>query len=392
MQRRILAVLDGSPLGEAVLPDTVALARATCNSVTLLQVLLPVEVVSTGAWGISAPALARRRRKRLCAARSYLEGVAAVLRSQGLVVYFKAVEGNPAATVVSQVRQDASISAIAIATHYGKGISHPLFGSVSVVQELLRSAPVPLLLVSPDSETVLQVSGSTTPHPPHPPYRTILVPLDGSPLAEQALRRCQVLAYTFSGVRNNPNNPDNPIEGSGVTLVLLSVVPNADPSKTTGDVATLLRTQGTRETERHERGIEEEQAAWGEANSLNLYLYLQETAQQLRRQGHVVQTRIAHGDPAGEIVRSSEETHADLIVMTSHGLNAKQNRGLHRLWVSSVATEVVRRATVPVLLVNTGEYDEREEDGEGYGVGESEACCAQDELAAHAAPVPLRIL
>ena len=82
--------------------------------------------------------------------------------------------------MVSQVRQDPSIAAIAIATHYGKGISHPLFGSVSVVQDLLRSAPVPLLLVSPDSETVLQVSGSTTPHPPHPPYRTILVPLDGS--------------------------------------------------------------------------------------------------------------------------------------------------------------------------------------------------------------------
>ena len=48
MQRRILAVLDGSSLGEAVLPDTVALARATCSSVTLLQVLLPTEVAQQG--------------------------------------------------------------------------------------------------------------------------------------------------------------------------------------------------------------------------------------------------------------------------------------------------------------------------------------------------------
>ena len=142
--------------------------------------------------------------------------------------------------------------------------------------------------------------------------------------------------------------------------MLLSVAPIAGASKTTGDAATLLRTQGTQETERHERGVAEEREAWEAANSLNLYLYLQETAQQLRCQGHVVQTRLAHGDPAGEIVRSSEERHADLIVMTSHGRG-----GLHRLWVSSVATEVVRRATVPVLLVNTGEYDEREEDGEG---------------------------
>ncbi|MBF6614300.1 MAG: universal stress protein [Chloroflexi bacterium] len=386
MQRRILAVLDGSPLGEAVLPDTAALARATCSSLTLLQVLLPVEVVSTGAWGISVRALARRRRKRLCAARSYLERVAAVLRLQGLAVCCKAVEGNPAATVVNQVRQDASISAIAIATHYGKGINHPLFGSVSVVEGLLQSAPVPLLLVSPDSETILKVSGSTT---PHPPYRTILVPLDGSPLAEQALRHCQVLAYTVSGVRNNPNNPGNPVEGSGATLVLLSVAPITGASKTTGDVGTLLRTQGTRETERHERherGVEEEPPDRGEATSLNLYLYLQETAQQLRCKGHVVQTRLAHGDSAGEIVRSSEETHADLIVMTSHGRG-----GLNRLWVSSVATEVVRRAAVPVLLVNTRENNEREGDGEGYGTGQLEVRCAQDELAANAAPVPPRV-
>ena len=129
---------------------------------------------------------------------------------------------------------------------------------------------------------------------------------------------------------------------------------------------------------RHERGVaeeREEREAWEAANSLNLYLYLQETAQQLRCQGHVVQTRLAHGDPAGEIVRSSGETHADLIVMTSHGRG-----GLHPLWVSSVATEVVRRATVPVLLVNTGEYDERGEDGEGSGSGSQRRVAAKTSL------------
>ncbi len=84
MQQRILVVLDGSPLGEAALPEAVALARATSRALTLLQVILPVEVVYSGAWGISAPAVDRCRRRRLCAARDYLNGLSVVSERKGL--------------------------------------------------------------------------------------------------------------------------------------------------------------------------------------------------------------------------------------------------------------------------------------------------------------------
>ena len=50
------------------------------------------------------------------------------------------------------------------------------------------------------------------------------------------------------------------------------------------------------------------------------------------------------GDPATEIVRVAQERGADLIVMGTHG-----RTGLQRMLTGSVAEEVVRRATCPVL-------------------------------------------
>ncbi len=51
-------------------------------------------------------------------------------------------------------------------------------------------------------------------------------------------------------------------------------------------------------------------------------------------------------DPAGEILAESARWGADLIVMGTHG-----RHGLAHLILGSVAEGVVRRATVPVLLV-----------------------------------------
>ncbi len=55
----------------------------------------------------------------------------------------------------------------------------------------------------------------------------------------------------------------------------------------------------------------------------------------------------AHGGQAGHaIIKDVERCHADLIVLGTHG-----RRGLSRLVMGSDAEQVVRQATVPVLLV-----------------------------------------
>jgi len=56
--------------------------------------------------------------------------------------------------------------------------------------------------------------------------------------------------------------------------------------------------------------------------------------------------RLAEGDAVEEILRVAQEANADLIVMGTHG-----RTGLRRLLMGSVAEQVVRRASCPVLTV-----------------------------------------
>ena len=58
--------------------------------------------------------------------------------------------------------------------------------------------------------------------------------------------------------------------------------------------------------------------------------------------------RLEEGNPATEILQVAHVCQADLIVMGTHG-----RRGLTRLLMGSVAEEIVRQATCPVLTVST---------------------------------------
>ncbi|MCI0463484.1 MAG: universal stress protein [Gemmataceae bacterium] len=59
-----------------------------------------------------------------------------------------------------------------------------------------------------------------------------------------------------------------------------------------------------------------------------------------------VEHLLAEGDPAAEIVRAAQNTGAELIVMATHG-----RTGLQRLLMGSVAEQVMRKASCPVLTV-----------------------------------------
>lgn len=60
----------------------------------------------------------------------------------------------------------------------------------------------------------------------------------------------------------------------------------------------------------------------------------------------VVDRKLVEGDPATEIVALAESLDADLIVMGTHG-----RTGLGRLLMGSVAEQVSRKASAPVLLI-----------------------------------------
>ncbi len=81
------------------------------------------------------------------------------------------------------------------------------------------------------------------------------------------------------------------------------------------------------------------------------FLYREEMAGALNRLGAPdaqvrLERRLEEGDAATQILRVAEETGCDLIVLGTHG-----RTGLGRLLMGSVAEQVLRRASCPVLTV-----------------------------------------
>ncbi len=74
--------------------------------------------------------------------------------------------------------------------------------------------------------------------------------------------------------------------------------------------------------------------------------YLEKKAAELRGQGLRVETQLALGDPAAEILRVARKEGCDLIAMTSHG-----HRFIGDLVFGSTINEVRHKSLIPVLLV-----------------------------------------
>jgi nucleotide-binding universal stress UspA family protein len=140
-------------------------------------------------------------------------------------------------------------------------------------------------------------------------YRRVLIPLDGSELAEGILPFAENLA--------------GPLDAE---LLLVRVV---EPIATA--VALASGDVGGADMLLH--------------HQLAAKRYLEEWAERLAAKGLQVRTLAGLGFPATKIVEMAEAEKADLIAMTTHGRS-----GVRRLVFGSVADEVLRTAGVPVLL------------------------------------------
>ena len=137
-------------------------------------------------------------------------------------------------------------------------------------------------------------------------YRRLLVPLDGSHLAEAALPVATRLARV-----------------TGATVVLLHVLERGAPVTVHG--------------ERHLQELDEAK------------LYLHGMAARLRSEGIDVEVHaheVPDGDVAKSIARHVIEEKGDLIVMCTHG-----SGGVREMLFGSIAQQVLKRGTAPVLLV-----------------------------------------
>src|SRR5947207_202093 len=74
--------------------------------------------------------------------------------------------------------------------------------------------------------------------------------------------------------------------------------------------------------------------------------YLENLRTDLERQGFTVETKLAMGDPATELIRAADEKTVDLIAMSTHG-----HRFLADLLLGATADRVRHLVRVPVLLL-----------------------------------------
>ena len=285
--KRILLPLDGSPLSEQAIPYATALARRAGARLILVRAtqantLLDVDDIDAEGGVVSR-------------AEHDLEAVEARLRETGVETEAYVYYERPVLAVLDAARRHEA-DLIIMSTHGRSGLGRMIYGSVA--DDVLRHAEIPILLVPPTIDHAWPTDRPLT----------VLIPLDGSELAETALERAGLLADTL-GARLHllrvVEPPTYPLYGDGYNYI-----PFDD-----------------------------------EAERVAARQYLDEVAAKLAGQGRESTVEVASGPPSVVIPRVATEQQADVIAMATHGRG-----GLARLVLGSVATGTLRLAHLPLLL------------------------------------------
>jgi nucleotide-binding universal stress UspA family protein len=296
---QVLVPLDGSPLAEQALACAMMLGLGLPAELVLFRaVSIPPdtrEVLDDA--GLKAAALMEQLEAE---ANDYLRKVAGQLQGVGLSVR-QVVRRGPAAEALLDYAEQQDIQQIVMTTHGYTGISRWTHGSVA--ERVLQSARVPVFLMRAQ-EGELGVSREPM------SCQRILVPLDGSTVAEQVLPSAVSVAQAF-----------------GAEMILFQVPIAYVSGSLMGEW--YLPFRGVLE-------IAEQDAQ----------AYLDRVAGRLKEQGVNVSTAMQIGAVAESIIGYAEANRMDLIAMCTHG-----RRGLGRWTMGSVADRVLRASSTPILLV-----------------------------------------
>jgi nucleotide-binding universal stress UspA family protein len=318
--RRLLVPLDGSRTAGAVLPYVRTLARTLELPVELLG------VVDIGALATQVSHAGTRYLETIIAGSlrssvEYLKGIAKTF--PGREVKYTVEKGKAEEMIIEKADSDATLTAMA--THGRSGFNRLLLGSVA--EKVLRGSTNPLLLIRPSEAAHLlhrvNERGEAI-------LRSIIVPLDGSELAESVLPAAVELAKTLE-----------------LEILLLRAYPRFNTYAGADDYNAV----------NYEviRG-----ALRDEAQS-----YLESKVGELKLKGvEKVSFAIPEGSGAGEIVALGRRTPDNLIAMCTHGRS-----GLKRWVLGSVTEKVVRLSRDPVLIVRGGRLTSKPRGSEQLNCG-----------------------
>lgn len=299
MYSKILVPLDGSKTAEAVLPFARCLARSLQIPIELLAIVDIAEMARhvTADQAAMVRTLIDDQTRRL---ESYVKSV--VKNFPAGTVHDTVQKGNAAETIIESAAVDKQ-TLIAMATHGRSGLDRWLLGSVA--EKVLRGAANPLLLIRATEKAPLWDMAT---------LKRVIVPLDGSNLAERVLPWVEELAkildleVTLLGAYGGPFSAGAGGEGFFNTSHAESFVAE-------------LRDE--------------------------MVTYLATKTEEMKRKGVVkVSFAAQEGRAADEIISLARKTPDNLIAMCTHGRS-----GVKRWMLGSVTETVVRHSGDPVLVV-----------------------------------------
>jgi len=305
MYKKVLVPLDGSELAESVFTYARELAGRMGLELIFLHVCAPDErelLPMRRAYVEHAAETAR------CAAEELQQKAGIKDQCEMVAAQAEVAVGYPAEEILRYAEAHKA-DLILMATHGRSGIKRWTMGSVA--DKVLLTSKIPVWLVraqAPEEGAREKLA-----------VRRILVPLDGSKLAESVLPHVEMLAAQ-----------------RGIDKVEVSLLRVCKPSVISfgydeSGVPQSLRKQADKELADCKRTSDR---------------YFARIRIRLEKAGMKTRSVVMEGEPAEEIIRYAGSNSYDLIVMASHGRS-----GISRWAYGSVAGKVLHGVTCPILLV-----------------------------------------
>jgi nucleotide-binding universal stress UspA family protein len=300
MYQRMLLPLDGSELAEVALSYAKGIASRFGLELLLLHVAGKGEAESLPLHQAYIDQTSDRLRREMAEVQGKTGG-------QPVAVKGEVGVGYPAEEIL-RYAAEKEVDLILMATHGRSGVRRWVLGSVA--DKVLRSAALPVLLVRAGMPKDTAYERWSSPR--------ILVPLDGSELAELVLPHVEALA--------------SPQGSTGAEVVLVGICePLVMPPVTTPETSVNWGTAADEYMAKSKKTTER---------------YLSKVQKGLTDAGLKVSLEVLEGDPATEIIDYAGKRQVNLIVMATHGRS-----GIGRWAYGSVAQKVLHGGSSPILLV-----------------------------------------
>ncbi len=297
MYNMIMVPTDGSGFDREAIRVALRIGERTGARVRLVRVLATGSFfgAAPAAESLPAPEFVLSERERALSELYALEVECKAVSNANVSVDLHA---GPVNDVLQGYARRNNVDLIVMSTHGRSGISRLSLGSVT--DSLIRHTTIPVLVVRPPTSYLNPQVAK--------PITRIVVPLDGSTLAEQILGPVLTLAK---------------LEQAEITLLNV-LIPHSHSQKEIGDP----------------------RLPWWDKDIAVAQAYLVRTAAELRRNGVAVTTDIVISENVASAIGDfASREKADLIAIATHGRG-----GLARMFRGSVADSVMHSSRISMLV------------------------------------------